>query len=74
MIVKEGGCVWYWVRYGRVELISVGLVSKAVMVRIVNSTDFGIRRTLLQIVLGVFATSFSGNEHVDCNGLWMWNC
>lgn len=69
MIVREGGCVWYWVKYGTVKLISIGLVSKAVLVSTVGSTDLGIRRILLQFVLHVFATSLPGGEHVCRGGL-----
>ena len=74
MIVREGGCVWWWVRYERVKLISVELVSNAVLVRTVYSADLGIRRILLQIVLPILSTSLPGGEHVCRGGLVIWSC
>ena len=64
MIVREGGCVWCWARYGRVEWISAGLVSKAVSGRSVHIADLSIRCILLQIVLPIIAISLPGNECV----------
>ena len=71
VIVRVGGYVWYWVRYGRAKLISVKLISNTVLVRTTHGTNLGIRRILLQVVL--LTTSLSGGGHVWRGRLVMWS-
>ena len=60
------------VRKGRVDLCCV-LVSNVVLMGTVYSTDFGIRRISLQIVLLFFTNSLSGGKQVCHDGLMIWS-